>query len=168
MPIVSIWRVPEKSSLSTLSGRCAAICGRFPGAASKLPQGKRNAVLGRLWPKEECGCSARENHLKRGPRRNSAERFRWGEEETRSEGTFDLGRKRRMRSRFRRGPASRLSGHRHSRRLPSACLRGAAPHPSSAQSPHRSEYLTDQAFRTTLPCASSPNETRCRWAFVWF
>ena len=26
-------------------------------------QGKRNAVLGRLWPKEECGCSARENHL---------------------------------------------------------------------------------------------------------
>ena len=52
-----------ESSLSTLSGRCAAICGQFPGAASKLPQGKRNAVLGRLWPKEECGCSARENHL---------------------------------------------------------------------------------------------------------
>ena len=31
--------------------------------ASKHPQGKRNAVLGRLWPKEEYGCSARENHL---------------------------------------------------------------------------------------------------------
>ena len=31
--------------------------------ASKPPQGKRNAVLGRLWPKEEYGCSARENHL---------------------------------------------------------------------------------------------------------
>ena len=24
-------------------------------------------MLDRLWPKEECGCSARENHLKRGP-----------------------------------------------------------------------------------------------------
>ena len=31
--------------------------------ASKLPQDKRNAVLGRLWPKEERRCSARENHL---------------------------------------------------------------------------------------------------------
>ncbi len=47
----------------TLSGRSEAICGRFSGAASKFQQGKRNAVLGRLWPKEERGCSARENHL---------------------------------------------------------------------------------------------------------
>ena len=39
------------------------ICGRFPGAASKLPQGKRNAVLGRLWPKVERGSPVRENHL---------------------------------------------------------------------------------------------------------
>mgnify|MGYP006959232075 CR=1 FL=1 len=69
---------------------------------------------------------------------------------------------------LRRWPASRLSGHRHSRRPPSTCLRGTAPHPSSAQSPHRSEHLTDQVFRTTLPCASSPNETHWRWAFVWF
>ena len=57
-------RVSRRSTLLTLPGRCAAICGRFPGAASKLPQDKRNAVLGRLWPtEEECGCSARENHL---------------------------------------------------------------------------------------------------------
>ena len=50
----------------TLPGRCAAICGRFPSMASKPPQSKKNAVLGRLWPKEECGCSARENHLQTG------------------------------------------------------------------------------------------------------
>ena len=29
----------------TLSRRCAAICGRFPGAASNPPQSKKNAVL---------------------------------------------------------------------------------------------------------------------------
>ena len=33
-------------------GRCAAICGRFPGVASKPPQSKKNAALGRLWPKK--------------------------------------------------------------------------------------------------------------------
>ena len=32
-------------------------------AVYKLPQDKRNAVLGRLWTKEEYGCLARENHL---------------------------------------------------------------------------------------------------------
>ena len=58
LPRVSRW-----STLLTLPGRCAAICGRFTGAASKLPQDKRNAVLGRLWTKEEYGCLARENHL---------------------------------------------------------------------------------------------------------
>ena len=63
VPKVTIPRVPRRSTLLTLPGRCAAICGRFTGAASKLPQDKRNAVLGRLWTKEEYGCLARENHL---------------------------------------------------------------------------------------------------------
>ncbi|WOC75118.1 AAA family ATPase [Intestinibacillus sp. NTUH-41-i26] len=43
-----------------------ALCGDLravSGCGEKLPQGKRNAVLGRLWPKEERRCSARENHL---------------------------------------------------------------------------------------------------------
>lgn len=31
--------------------------------ASKPPQSKKNAVLGRLWPKEERGCPVRGNHL---------------------------------------------------------------------------------------------------------
>ena len=58
----------------------------------------------------------------KGPRRNPAKRFRWGEEEARSEGAFDLGRKRRMRSRFRRGQASRPA-------IRHALFRGAAPYP---------------------------------------
>ena len=63
VPKVTIPRVSRRSSLLTLPGRCAAICGRFPSVASKPPQSKKNAVLGRLWPKKERGCSARENHL---------------------------------------------------------------------------------------------------------
>lgn len=50
-------------ALLTLLGRCAAICGRLPGMASKHPQGKRNAVCGHLWPKAERGCSVQGNHL---------------------------------------------------------------------------------------------------------
>ena len=44
--------------------------------ASKPPQSKKNAVLGRLWPKEERGCPARGNHLKTGfPQKPSASGF---------------------------------------------------------------------------------------------
>ena len=58
----------------------------------------------------------------RGPGETQRQRFRWGEEEARSEGAFDLGRKRRMRSRFRRGQASRPA-------IRHAQFRGAAPYP---------------------------------------
>ncbi len=51
----------------TLLRRFAAVCGRFLVTASKLPQGKRNAVCGHLWPKAERECSAQENHLQRAP-----------------------------------------------------------------------------------------------------
>ena len=108
-------------------------------------------------------------HLpQQGSRRNPAKRFRWEEDERQRERVLPLAAGRGNRRPLGRRPASRLSGRRHSRRPPSTCLRGTAPHPSSAQSPHRSEHLTDQVFRTTLPCASSPNETHWRWAFVWF
>lgn len=63
VPKVTILRVPRRSTLLTLLGRCAEICGRFLGVASKLPQGKRNAVCGHLWPKAERGCPVWENHL---------------------------------------------------------------------------------------------------------
>ena len=94
------------------------------------------------------------------PTEAQRQRVRWEEDKRQRERALPLAAKRGIRRPLGRRPASRLSGHRHSRRPPSACLRGAAPHPSSAQSPHCSEHLTDQVFRTTLPCASSPNETR--------
>ena len=63
VPKVTMPRVYLRSPLLTLLGRCAAICGRLPGMASKHPQGKRNAVCGHLWPKAERGCSVQGNHL---------------------------------------------------------------------------------------------------------
>ena len=52
-----------------------ALCGDLravSGAASKLPQGKRNAVLGRLWPKEERGVRRGRITSKQGSRRSPA------------------------------------------------------------------------------------------------
>ena len=84
VPKVTMPRVSRRSTLLTLPGRCAAICGRFPGAASKLPARQKKRRVGPF--------------VAEGGAR-----------------VFDAGE-----SPPWRWPASRLSGHRHSRRPPSA------------------------------------------------
>ena len=161
VPKVTIPRVSRRSTLLTLPGRCAAICGRFPGAASKPPARQKKRRVGPLVTEGGVRVfGAGKSPQNRVPTEAQRQRVRWEEDKRQRERALPLAAKRGIRRPLGRRPASRLSGHRHSRRPPSACLRGAAPHPSSAQSPHCSEHLTDQVFRTTLPCASSPNETR--------
>ena len=61
VPKVTMPRVSRRSTPLTLSGLCAVVCGRFLGLASKLPAGKRSAVLGCLWPKYKTQVSGAEN-----------------------------------------------------------------------------------------------------------
>jgi len=129
----------------------------------------RSGTKARLWPDSAEGYGGEKNHLKTGfPPKPSASGF--GRRRT-SDRESELCRWRRS-----EGFVVRLDDGQHrvclvcgnAAALPSAYLRGAAPHPSSAQSPHRSEHPAGKGIPNSASLRLLFKRNPLRWAFVWF
>ena len=140
------------------------MCGRCGRASADF----RKALCGGLFRTAKCSCCVSELYLLRAKRLvpKALEPLHF----------YPLY----LKSRFlRRTPGGRhhlLGGGQHrvclvcgnAAALPSACLRGAAPHPSSAQSTHRSEHPAGKGIPNYASLRLLSKRNPLRWAFVWF